>query len=153
MGILAIVLLIVAVDCAFTVNASRSGIGQGALNLLEMGGVLAEFGGVAAELSVEEFKPTEDERAIAFAILGDLLYRPSISTVQEEDDVEGAFRKRYFAAKALTRAMSCRAISSLAEPLGSGRKLAKSSPGSRTGRRVPCAVRVTVASSGNSAAP
>src|SRR5258705_11389333 len=51
---------------------------------------------MAAELSVEEFKATEDEGAIAVALSGDLLHRPSVGTVEQEDDVERGLPKVVF---------------------------------------------------------
>ena len=56
------------------INLSRTRIVQGSFDRVKMGGILPQLSRMPAELFVEKFEAAENERAVAIAGFGYLIY-------------------------------------------------------------------------------
>jgi len=83
--------IFVAVGGAFAVDAPGAWVGEGFFDALEMGRILAEFGGVAAKFLTEFGQPAVDDGAGGTAFPGDLAGAQAVHAIEAEDGVEADF--------------------------------------------------------------
>jgi len=83
--------IFIAVGGGFAVDAFGAWVGEGFFDPLEMGGILAELGGVAAEFLAEFGQPAVDDGAGGTAFPGDLAGAQAVHAVEAKDGVEADF--------------------------------------------------------------